>query len=359
MEILIVDDDELTRHLLTHTLTKAGYEVRPTCNGREALEILREGSSRMVISDWMMPEMDGIDLCRAIRNGDFNDYIYVILLTSRGQTEDIVEGLSAEADDFVRKPFHPAELLMRVRAGERVLALETRDLTIFALAKLAESRDEETGAHLERMRRYSWTIAQGLLETGKLPSVVDAEYVRMIFLTSPLHDIGKVGIPDGILLKPGPLSASEYQIMKQHTIIGAETISAALAKQPSAKFLHIARDIIISHHEHFDGSGYPYGLAGYDIPLSGRIAALADVYDALTSKRIYKEAYSHDLARSLILKGSGSQFDPAIIEVFLRKEGRFRAIHDQFERQNEEHLSRTGPAREQLERPIGAIQFMI
>jgi putative two-component system response regulator len=330
MKILIVDDDDIAREMLRHTLARAGYEVTAAADGREALEILRGGSYRMVISDWVMPDIDGIALCRAIRSGDFPGYIYIVLLTSRDQTGDIVEGLSAEADDFIRKPFHPAELLVRVRAGERVLALETRDLAIFAMAKLAESRDQETGAHLERMRRYSRVLAQELLQRRAFRGVVDADYVRMIYQTSPLHDIGKVGIPDRVLLKAGPLSGEEYEVMKRHTVIGAQTISAALRQHPEAKFLHLAKDIILTHHERFDGSGYPAGLAGPEIPLCGRIVALADVYDALTTKRVYKDAFSHEVARSIILDLSGRQFDPEIVAAFLRAEGEFLAIRDKY-----------------------------
>jgi putative two-component system response regulator len=277
-----------------------------------------------------MPGMDGIELCREIRAGNFPGYIYLILLTGRAQTQDIVEGLSAGADDFIAKPFHPAELNVRVRAGERVLSLETRDLTIFAMAKLAESRDPETGAHLERMRRYSHLLALHLSRQKEFQPQVDPEYVRMIYLTSPLHDIGKIAIPDSVLLKPGRLSDREFEIMKQHTVIGAQTLDAALRHHPGVKFLQMARDIALTHHEHFDGGGYPAALAGRDIPLCGRIVALADVYDALITKRVYKGAFSHDVARAIIVEGSGSHFDPDIVDAFLQNEEKFVAIKEQF-----------------------------
>jgi putative two-component system response regulator len=290
----------------------------------------------MVISDWVMPEADGIQLCRAIRTGVFPTYVYIILLTSRDQTADIVEGLSAGADDFITKPFQPAELCLRVRAGERVLSLETRDLAIFAMARLAESRDWETGAHLERIRNYTQALAQSLAESPNFRDRVDREYVRLLYQTSPLHDIGKVGIPDSVLLKPGRLSDKEFQIMKRHTVIGAKTLNAALRQHPRAKFLRMARDIALTHHEHFDGSGYPGGRAGQDIPLCGRIVALADVYDALTTKRVYKEAYEHDVARAMLLDSAGSHFDPEIVEAFVRTEAQFVAIRERFaERQRE------------------------
>jgi putative two-component system response regulator len=330
MRLLIVDDDEIAREMLQHTLVEAGYDVDTASNGRAALEILRAGACRLVISDWVMPEMDGIELCRAIRTGDFAGYVYVILLTSRDRTEDVVAGLSAGADDFIVKPFQPAELHVRVRAGERILSLETRDLAIFALAKLAESRDPDTGAHLERMRQYSRILAQHLCERGKFGDQMDANYVRMIYLTSPLHDIGKVGIPDSVLLKPGRLSDREFEIMKRHTTIGAKTLGAALLEHPGVDFLRMGRDIALTHHEQFDGSGYPNGLAGHEIPLCGRIVALADVYDALTTKRVYKDAFSVEVARSIILEGAGSHFDPEIVEAFVQCEDQFIAVQQHY-----------------------------
>ncbi|HUG94225.1 MAG TPA: response regulator, partial [Planctomycetaceae bacterium] len=192
MRVLIVDDDDLALELLQHALTQAGYKVEAARNGVEALDLLRSGAFRLVISDWEMPEMSGLELCRRVRERRSGGYIYVILLTSHGQTQDVVEGLNAGADDFIVKPFHPAELCVRLRAGERILSLDTRDVTILALAKLAESRDAETGAHLERMREYCRVIASHLSHQDKFREEVDGEYVEALYRTSPLHDIGKV-----------------------------------------------------------------------------------------------------------------------------------------------------------------------
>ncbi len=330
MQILIVDDDELALLMLECALVRAGYQVVTACNGRQALELLRQGDCRLVISDWDMPEMNGIELCHAIRSEDFNRYVYCILLTSHDSTQDAVAGLSAGADDFICKPFHPEELIVRVRAGERVLALETRDVAIFALAKLAESRDSETGAHLERVQSYSRVLAQRLSQDATFRGEIDAEFIRLIYLTSPLHDIGKVGIPDAVLLKAGKLNEQEYAIMKTHAALGAKTLDAALERFPEAKFLRMARDIAATHHERWDGGGYPAGLAGDAIPLCGRIVALADVYDALTTKRVYKDAFEHDLARSMIVEASGRQFDPKIVDAFLESETEFLAVRERF-----------------------------
>ena len=230
---------------------------------------------------------------------------------------DIVTGLSAGADDFIAKPFNPAELLVRVRAGERLLSLESRDIAIFAMAKLTESRDQ-------RNRANTWSacaampsfLPSRLMESPKFRGVINDKFVRLIYETSPLHDIGKVGIPDSILRKPGKLTDEELAIMRTHTTLGKATLDSALQKYPDAEFLRFARDIVACHHERFDGSGYPNGLAGEEIPLCARIVAVADVYDALTSDRVYRAAMLMSTARQIIVEGSGSHFDPDIVEAF-------------------------------------------
>ncbi len=320
MKVLIVDDNDVSLTLLGTTLTQAGYDVETARDGVEALERVRTESFRLIVSDWEMPRMNGPQLCRAIRADDLVGYVYIVLVTGHDSPRERVEGLSAGADDFVGKPFDPSELCARVRTGERILSLETRDVAIFAMAKLAESRDPETGAHLERVRSYCRVLAKELSATPKFQSEVDDEFIRLIYLTSPLHDIGKVGIPDSVLLKPGRLSDREFDIMKMHAMLGAQTLDAALRAFPGVKFLEMAREIAATHHERWDGTGYPAGLSGEAIPLCGRIMALADVYDALTSKRVYKDAFTHEIARSMIVKDSGTHFDPDIVQAFVRTE---------------------------------------
>lgn len=330
MKILVVEDDPASIKLLGVTLRGAGHEMVVTGNGREALELLRNTPIRFVISDWEMPEMSGPELCRAIRSTEFGRYIYTILLTGRDGDDSTIEGLSAGADDFVHKPFKRQELAVRIRTGERIVSMETRDLTIFALARLAESRDPESGAHLERVRNYSRVLAEDLSRLPAFSTTVDEHYVRLIYLTSPLHDVGKVAIPDHVLLKPGRLDPREFEIMKTHTTLGADTLAAAIREFPEAKFLRMAQQIALTHHERFDGNGYPGGLRGHDIPLCGRIVAVADVYDALTSKRVYKGAMTHDVARSIILRDKGTHFDPDVVDAFTRCGSKFNEIQTRY-----------------------------
>jgi putative two-component system response regulator len=194
-----------------------------------------------------------------------------------------------------------------------------------------DTRDPETGAHLQRVQCYCRALAQQLAANDDFADEINAHYIVLLYRTSPLHDIGKVSIPDSILLKPGRLTEQEFEVIKTHALIGARMFDAALRRFPDTAFLRIARDIAATHHERFDGTGYPAGLKGRNIPLAGRIVALADVYDALTSRRVYKDAFTHDVARGIILEESGSHFDPTIVNAFVAAEAAFVAIHNQFQ----------------------------
>jgi len=332
MRILIADDDPSSLATLEAFLSAYGYDVTCTQNGAHAFELIQQEDHRLVISDWEMPEMSGLDLCLHVRERQLAAYVYFILLTSRELGGDLVSGLAAGADDFLRKPFNPEELRVRLRAAERIASLESRDTLIFSLAKLAESRDSETGEHLERMREYCLILAEQLGKTNKYRDIVDADFVRTIYATSPLHDIGKVGIPDSILLKPGKLTENEYTVMKTHTTIGADTLAAAVRDNPKTRFYRFAQDIVMTHHERFDGKGYPNGLAGEDIPLCGRILAVADVYDALTSKRVYKPAFTHETSKGIIVGDRGTAFDPDVVDAFLAVEGTFMKVRERLNR---------------------------
>jgi putative two-component system response regulator len=326
MRILIVDDSDIALELLEKPLVQAGHTVDRATDGEEALEWICKGVHRLVISDWDMPHLDGLTLCRKVRSLS-SSYIYFILVTSHNASSDIVTGMSTGADDFISKPFNPAELLVRVRAGERVLSLESRDMAIFAMAKLTESRDQETGQHLERVRSYAQLLARRMMEWPKFRGVIDDKTVRLIYETSPLHDIGKVGIPDSILRKPGKLTEEEMAIMRTHTTLGKETLDSALVKYPDAEFLRFARDIVACHHERWDGAGYPNRLAGEAIPLCARIVSVADAYDALTSDRVYRRALPLEEARQIIVDGSGSQFDPDVVAAFKELTAELEEVH--------------------------------
>jgi putative two-component system response regulator len=330
VEILVAEDELVAAELLSGVLEELGHQVTVVGDGQEALEHLLTGTCNVVISDWNMPRMDGPQLCRAIRSANLGRYIYIILLTIHDGTRHIVDGLSAGADEFMSKPFVPEELSVRLRTAKRILSLESRDMTIFAMARLAESRDPETGLHLERVRGYSCTLAKELASRDKYQVTITPSFITMLYQTSPLHDIGKVGIPDYILLKPDRLDEEEFEIMKTHTRIGAETLESVLMNHPGAEFLRMARDIAGYHHERFDGKGYPSNLAGDDIPLAARIFSVADVYDALVSRRIYKAAFTHDVALNIILKGSGTQFDPDVVESFTRLQDEFERISSKY-----------------------------
>ena len=207
---------------------------------------------------------------------------------------------------------------------------QTQGAAMVGLAKLAETRDPETGQHLERMRNYSRLIAEELSVLSEYNLYITEEYIQDIYNSSPLHDIGKVGIPDAILLKPGRLTPKEFEIMKQHSAIGGDALRAADQQLGGESFLTLGKEIAYYHHEKWDGTGYPSGLKGSDIPLSARIVAIADVYDALTSKRIYKDAVSHDQARAIIIDSSGSHFAEDVVRAFLKREKDVLKIKDQF-----------------------------
>jgi len=330
MKVLVVDDDEIALAVAQKVLKSEGHDVILAESGAEALEIIRHNEIRVVISDWNMPGMDGLELCRYLRKTTSIGYTYIIMVTSRTGKQDLITSLSAGVDDFISKPFEPAELLLRMHNAERVLSLETTSLTLFSLAKLAESKDTDTGNHLERIRSYCRLIAEKIIADPDTWGELNPRFPELLFKTSPLHDIGKVGIPDYVLLKPGSLNDAEWVVMKRHTEIGAETLNAVLKQYANADYLRMARDIAWAHHERWDGSGYPRGLKQEEIPLCARIVALADVYDALTMKRVYKAAMSHEIASGIIQEGSGSHFDPRLVQIFLSLEKEFVAVRASF-----------------------------
>jgi putative two-component system response regulator len=367
-KVLIVDDDPMNLTILREVLDGRFGPIVEARNGAEAVEAVKRDQPALALMDIMMPEMDGYQACRLIKQSDWGASTHVILLSAKASTAERVQGYDAGADDYLTKPFDEEELLakarvqLRLRQALRELAearaataadnvkleavveqrtgqlLEMRDLLVFALAKLADSRDPETGEHLERIREYSRVLADQLRRHGPYRDDIDDDFVRSIYRSSPLHDIGKVGIPDVVLLKPGRLTDREFEMMKQHAMIGADALGeVARHGKTSGRFLNMAIDIARHHHERFDGSGYPDKLSGHSIPLAARIVALADVFDALTSIRVYKAAFTIEVARSMIEAESGNHFDPAVVEAF-------KARFDDFARIRREHKGRTEAA---------------
>ncbi len=317
-KVLIAEDEATQRRLLSVKLKKQGYEVVEAVNGADGLQhCLEDPGIRLVITDLMMPTMDGFDLIKKLRKKETR-YTYVIVLTALEDKKSIIKALSLGADDFLTKPVFQDELNLRLSSALRLLKLESQDELIMTMVKLAGSRSGETGGHLERVLAYCRILALDIAAVS--PSLVAGKNIaEEISQVSPLHDIGKVGIPDSILHKPGRLTSDEFEKMKTHAKVGGDILKEVYEKT-GASYLKIAFEIAMYHHERWDGGGYPEGLKGEEIPVSARIMALADVFDALTSKRCYKDAFSYDRAKSIIVEERGAHFDPVVVDAYLRKE---------------------------------------
>jgi len=340
--------------ILKSFLAPLGYEVEFATTGEDALAMVEENPPDVILLDIMMPGMNGFDVCRRLKQDPDTQHIPVVIITGMADKETNVKAVKCGADDFLIKPFDRILLEARIKTSSRTKVLhdhlleyknelelkvaerteqvvQTQQVTVFALAKLAESRDNDTGDHLERMRSYARELAANVISLDKYKDRYDESYVEEIFKSTPLHDIGKVGIPDRILLKPGKLTTEEFDIMKQHARIGGDTLKAADMEAGRDSFLAMGRDIAYYHHEKWDGSGYPFGLAGEAIPLCARVAALADVYDALSARRPYKEPFAHEKCRSIILEGRETHFDPDVVDAFVALEPRFLEIRSEFQ----------------------------
>ena len=327
--VLIAVHDAATVDQLEHALRTLGRPFETVCTGPEAVDRLtKDPGLRTVIVESDLPELDGLSLCHWIRSKRENGYTFTMLLLPEAGPKPIESSIGAGVDEFLARPIDLDELRARLRTGDRLESAEARDTLLFSLAKLAESRDPETSRHLERCRAYCHLLADDLRKNGLAPTEVDGEFVRLMWQASPLHDVGKTGVPDSILLKPGRLTDEEFATMKAHTTIGAEAIAECLKECPESRFLRIALQIAESHHERWDGGGYPHGLSLEKIPLAARIMAIADVYDALTSKRVYKNALPHHVAVNIIVEGSGSHFDPMLVQAFCRQQDAFRKVRE-------------------------------
>ncbi len=328
MKILIADDNKISRLTLLNYLKNDGHEIFVADNGNEAYRLWEDENPDILLTDIIMPEMDGIELIHKIRLQPTNKYTFIIVITSHSDENTFNESFEVGADDFIQKPFTQVELKNRLLAGSRIVLLQEKQLVLYALGQIIEARDLETGAHVERVGVFSKILASTLKLENHCKDTLTRAYIDNLELSASLHDIGKIGIPDSILLKPGIYSTDEYNQMKEHANIGYEIIERIRQKYPNAKFLQIAGEVTRYHHEWYNGEGYPFGLKGEEIPLSARIVALADVYDALRSKRVYKEPMTHELAKSEIIRLKGTHFDPLIVNAFLKAEHQFIKTYD-------------------------------
>ncbi len=356
-DILIVDDTPANLRLLGGMLAKQGYKSRPVPSGALALQAIESEPPDLILLDINMPGMNGYETCERLKADARYRDIPVIFISALGETEDKLRAFSAGGVDYVSKPFQFAEVEaristhLRIRALQRELEQHNRHLselvaeqvreisdaqhaTIFALAKVAEAKDEDTGAHLLRVRQYCRALAVHLAERNVFPGGIDKEFIEVIEWASPLHDIGKVSVPDAVLLKRGPLTPEEWSVMRTHATVGARTLESVLVSYPRNTLVKMGAEIARSHHERWDGSGYPEGLAGEAIPLAARIFTVADQYDALRSPRPYKPPFDHDRTVRILLEGDGRtmphHFDPHVLAAFREIAPEFATIWDRW-----------------------------
>jgi putative two-component system response regulator len=351
--VLVVDDTPQNIALM-RDLLQVRYQVKVAVSGERALRICGTAPPDLILLDVVMPGMDGHEVCRRLKADPVTREIPVIFLTSRNDDGDEQVGLDLGAVDYLVKPISPAILEARVRnhlmlkaasdvlrdqravlarqVAQRTAEIQQlQDTMVMMLASLAETRDNETGNHIARTQHYVRTLAEALRHDPRHASQLTPEAIDLLFKSAPLHDIGKVGVPDSILLKPGRLTPDEFEVMKTHTTLAREAIEMTERRLGrDVPFLRFAKEIATSHHEKWDGSGYPQGLAGEAIPLSARLMAVADVYDALISRRVYKPPFPHEEAVTIIMQGRGSHFDPVVCDAFFAQRETFRAIATRF-----------------------------
>ena len=353
LTILAVDDTAANIDVVKGVLSDI-YFVQAAISGKMALKIVQAKKPDLILLDIMMPEMDGYEVCKQLKANPATADIPIIFLTAKASSEDETMGLEMGAVDYITKPLSPSILKSRVKTHlelkmareylkEQNEILEAKvvkrtqqmeelqDVTMVAMGSLAESRDPETGNHIRRTQHYVKFLATYLKDHPRFSHFLTPENITLLYKSAPLHDIGKVGVADHILLKPGELTNEEFEEMKKHTTYGRDAIVAAIGSMKSVdNFLVFAKEIAYCHQEKWDGSGYPEGLAGEDIPISARLMAIADVYDALISKRVYKPAFSHEIAVAIIQEGKGIHFDPDMVDAFMQTAGDFYAISQRY-----------------------------
>ena len=344
MRITIVDNTLNSNEQIADTL-RSEHQVMLVETGKECLRQLVNFSPDILLVNDVLPDMSVEEFCREIKDSPLGDFTLIMVLCSDAKVETRLHYYDCGADDYILKPIHLGELQEKLRAmtrsrqqleklwlahfytnqqhdrmkdliREKSEEIEsTRNMTVFVIAKLAESRVPGMGQHLERIRDYSHVLAEELYRQGTFPEI-DRKFIDDIYNASPLHDIGKIAISDNILGKPGKLTREEFEIMKQHSEIGAQTLQSAMLHAGYSSFLAMSVDIARHHHERFDGAGYPDGLSGFDIPLSAQIVSVVDVFDALTSHRVYKKAIPPDVVKLMIEQHVGHRFNPAIVHAF-------------------------------------------
>jgi len=323
--ILIVDDDLSTLNQLSSQLRGESYELMLAKSGDMALQICVEEKPDLVLLDVQMPEMDGFEVISRIKRTAYFANLPVIFLTASSDPEVQIRALELGARDFIVKPAEKSVLMYRINLHLRFCEYQTEaernvaalsDSIAFSFAEMIERRDENTGGHVMRTSKYVEILGSELMARGLFPYELGPASLRLMVRAAPLHDIGKIAISDRILLKPGRLDDEEFAAMKLHSAKGAEILRFMHERMPTQDYLYCAALIAGSHHERYDGKGYPAGLSGNDIPLAGRIMAVADVFDALIDSRVYRSGMGHAEAGAMILKGEGTQFDPEVVAAF-------------------------------------------
>jgi putative two-component system response regulator len=346
-KILVVDDEERNLRLIEALLAPLGHSIHFASDGPTALQRASEERPDLVLLDVTMPGMDGFEVARQLKSRPATSMVPIVMVTALKEVSDRVKALEAGADDFLNKPVDKTELRARVKSLLKVKAYNDHMVhyqkeledevarrlqqlrkaldkvkagsleTIYRLSVAAEYKDEDTGAHIKRMSNYSAAVARMM----RLKDIT----VEAILYAAPMHDIGKIGISDKILLKPGKLDAAEWAVMREHTVIGAKILEGS-----DSGFIRLGEVIALTHHEKWDGSGYPRRLRGHRIPLAGRIVAIADVFDALTSRRPYKEPFPLEKAYAILREGRGTHFDPEVVDAFFSAEAEILSIKEKF-----------------------------
>jgi len=358
--ILIVDDDEINRDILHDRMISMGHIPLLAEDGQSALSMIKQQQPDLILLDLMMPVMDGYETLSHLKTDKTYKHIPIVIVSAKGDQDSIVKGIEHGADDYLTKPYKPAILNARISSSlkkkhlhdretlhtekiktmninlQKYVDKQTKEITegheavTFAICKMVESCDQETAQHLERIREYSKALALQLQKLPKYMATINDTFIDILYKASPLHDIGKIGVPDHILKKPDKLTPEEFEIMKMHAKMGEESLYQIYKENPSNPILYMGSQIAGKHQEKWDGTGYPNALEGESIPLAARIIALADVYDALTSKHLYGEAFTHARAKEIILEEDGKYFDPDIVKAFLEIENTFVFVHKAF-----------------------------